>query len=326
MKKTISVIVPIYKVELYIRKCLDSVVNQTVTPYEVILVNDGSPDQSGEIAKAYAEKYPFFKYIEQENQGVSVARNRGMALATGAFITFLDPDDYWTHDAYEEMESLLESNEADLYHFEYITVDTEGRPVPDNPVAYTGDRVLYGTELLEKKYYFRGYAVWHDIFRASIIKEHQLTFPVGVQQMEDVVFMSKYLQFVHRILSLDKPLYMYVQREGSITQNGYTNTRAQHFLKGIHIILDDWKHQGAKTPLSIRRMAIYIFGLKQYYKTYLLKDDLQWSEMKRACSEIRHYIRKADEYGIELPNRRKVLLISYLFPFYRIYYRWKYKQ
>lgn len=79
----ISIVIPIYTVEKYLNRCLDALVSQTIQPYEIILVNDGSPDNSGVIAKSYSTKYPYIKYFEQPNQGVSVARNKGISIATG---------------------------------------------------------------------------------------------------------------------------------------------------------------------------------------------------------------------------------------------------
>ncbi|MDY3120719.1 MAG: glycosyltransferase, partial [Porphyromonas somerae] len=100
MKCRLSIIIPIYKAEPFLRQCLDAIVNQSAQPYEVILVNDGSPDNCDVICNEYVERYPFFKYLKQDNQGVSVARNNGIALATGDYLTFCDPDDYYTQDFY----------------------------------------------------------------------------------------------------------------------------------------------------------------------------------------------------------------------------------
>lgn len=114
---TLSIIIPIYNVERYLRRCLDALVEQSLLPYEVILVNDGTPDNSGAIAKEYADKYPFMRYVEQENQGVSAARNKGLSLATGDFVTFCDPDDYFVPYFCEEIVKIIDQQSADLYHY-----------------------------------------------------------------------------------------------------------------------------------------------------------------------------------------------------------------
>ena len=100
----VSVVVPIYNVEKYIKKCMDSLVNQTLQEIQIIFVNDGSTDESGNIAKEYASKYPNkIIYLEKENGGLSDARNFGMRYAEGEYIAFLDSDDYVENTMYEEM-------------------------------------------------------------------------------------------------------------------------------------------------------------------------------------------------------------------------------
>ncbi|MDE6751971.1 MAG: glycosyltransferase, partial [Eubacterium sp.] len=116
MKKVadISVIVPIYNVEEYLAECLDSIVCQTKQDFEVIMVDDGSTDSSGEIAKSYAEKYPNFHYLYKENNGLGCARNYGVAHSDSKYIIFMDSDDKISEDLYEKMFNAAEKNNSDL--------------------------------------------------------------------------------------------------------------------------------------------------------------------------------------------------------------------
>lgn len=113
-----SVVMPVYKVEKYLTEAIDSVINQTIgfeENIQLILVNDGSPDKSGEICRSYAEKYPDnITYIEQSNQGVSVARNTGMKYIQGEYVNFLDSDDKWTEDAFELAEKYFRRYDVNI--------------------------------------------------------------------------------------------------------------------------------------------------------------------------------------------------------------------
>ena len=109
-----SVIIPVYKAEYTLRRCVDSLINQNRSDAEIILINDGSPDSSGEICKEYAELYNQVKYIEKENGGVSTARNAGLSVATGEYILFVDSDDWIETDSYEHLLGLMEKYQVKL--------------------------------------------------------------------------------------------------------------------------------------------------------------------------------------------------------------------
>ena len=116
----VSLIIPVYNVENYIEKCLNSVVNQTLKDMEVIIVNDGSKDLSKQKIQKYLEKYPWIKYLEKENGGLSDARNYGMPYATGKYIAFLDSDDYVEETMYEEMYNIAEKENADMVDCDFV--------------------------------------------------------------------------------------------------------------------------------------------------------------------------------------------------------------
>ena len=110
----VSVIVPVYKVEKYIRRCVDSIVLQTYKNIEVILVDDGSPDQCGDICDDYANKYSYIKVIHQENRGQAAARNTGVSFSTGDYVTFVDSDDFITSDYVETLVGLVSRYGTDV--------------------------------------------------------------------------------------------------------------------------------------------------------------------------------------------------------------------
>lgn len=117
----VSVIIPIYKVEKYLSRCLDSVVNQTLDDIEIVLVDDGSPDSCPEICDRYAKKDSRIKVIHKKNEGLGYARNSGMLIATGEYIAFLDSDDYVSKDMYEKVYSELKRTDADCCVTGYVS-------------------------------------------------------------------------------------------------------------------------------------------------------------------------------------------------------------
>ena len=121
--EVVSIIIPIYNVEAYLRQCLETVIHQTYPNLEIILVNDGSPDQSEEICKEFFRKDARIRYVRQENGGLSAARNTGIELATGDYLTFIDPDDWVTEDYVEVLYRQLKKYDADVSVANYNLYD-----------------------------------------------------------------------------------------------------------------------------------------------------------------------------------------------------------
>ena len=125
--EVVSIIIPIYKVEAYLRQCLETVTHQTYPHLEIILVNDGSPDHSEEICKEFFKRDTRIRYVRQENGGLSAARNTGIELATGDYITFIDPDDWVTEDYVEVLYQKLKDYHADVSTANYNLYDDSSR-------------------------------------------------------------------------------------------------------------------------------------------------------------------------------------------------------
>ena len=201
----VSVIIPVYNVEKYIRECLDSVVNQTLTDIEIIVVNDGTPDGSAVIAREYAARDPRIVMIDQSNGGLSAARNTGMAAATAPFVMFVDSDDAVEPDycrkAYEAMTDTVDAAVCGAR-----LIDEAGKTLKDKNdyfvVPPRGDNMCAAV-------------AWNKIFRMSIIREHGIAFPSGLLH-EDEYFWNVYLPWCRDIAYVPDKLYLYRQRAGSI--------------------------------------------------------------------------------------------------------------
>ncbi|MDD2980777.1 MAG: glycosyltransferase [Hespellia sp.] len=210
----VSVIIPIYKVEAYLEKCIESVLAQTETDWEMILVDDGSPDHSGAICDAYAAKDMRIQVIHKQNGGLSDARNTGIEKATGTYLFFLDSDDHIHPRLLERTIDAAEQTRSDLVIFDIVSVESEtGRQdvmeerLPRNQIMSLKEQ----PELL-----FANPSACNKLFRRAFWSASGVHFPVG-RHYEDLATIPKLYGMSDRILYLGgEPLYYYMMREGSI--------------------------------------------------------------------------------------------------------------
>lgn len=214
----LSIIVPIYNVAPYLRKCVDSLLAQDISDYEIILVNDGSTDNSGEIAQQYADTYANVKLISQENKGLSVARNVGIKQANGKYIIFVDSDDYLQPNCLGDLIAQAEIDELDVLRFRYQNVDEKGEVF----VPHQGMLTDYndysplptdGLTFLNERMWVQCYAV-QFLIKTEIAKQELFTPNI---YFEDVDWTPRMLFRAKRVASVDSIVYNYLWREGSIT-------------------------------------------------------------------------------------------------------------
>lgn len=223
----LSIIVPVYKAEAVLPKCVDSVFAQTYSDWELLLIDDGSPDGSGKLCDAYAAADPRVKVLHKDNGGVSSARNLGMERASGEYILFLDSDD-WADPAF--CETLLTATEkagadsAGCAHWA-VEVTGEQRLEPGAmPAGVYGkeemrrgivDRLL-GHRLGKPGEVLNGF-IWRFLFSAAVIRTHDIRF-MGAY-LEDELFLMEYFCLAQKLAMVDEPLYYYLQNPASVTRN-----------------------------------------------------------------------------------------------------------
>lgn len=219
MTEKITVIVPVYNVENYLNKCLDSLINQTYKNLEIIVINDGSTDNSGEICQGYAQKDNRIVYIEKENGGQSEARNMGLDRMTGSYVTFVDSDDWVELDYVENLYKKITEYQADIavgnyysfneaegmYYF-HIFGDSCYEKVYDNVSIFEN---LYESQEMKS---FALISVWGKLYKADLLKH--LRFDIG-KLGEDGYLNQKIYLLAEKTIYLNKGLYAYRQREGS---------------------------------------------------------------------------------------------------------------
>lgn len=222
-KDLISVIVPIYNVEQYLERCIDSILQQTYENIEIILVNDGSLDNCGEICDRYKEIDDRIKVVHKKNGGLSDARNAGLDVAIGTYVIFIDSDDYVEKDLIEESYDYMVNNNLDLVSFNYRKVDEEGKVIEESVLdidesIYDIDEIGIDNYIIKNIYtYKHGIEAWHKIYKMSIIKERNLKFTYNnLIFAEDLLFNLSYLVHVKRLGTMSKVYYNYLIRNTSI--------------------------------------------------------------------------------------------------------------
>lgn len=218
----ISVIVPVYNVEPYLDRCVQSIVDQTYTNLEIILVDDGSPDNCPAMCDAWAEKDCRIRVIHKKNGGLSDARNAGMAAAAGEYIAFVDSDDWIDPDMYELLYTRMTNDDCDIAACGVEMVWEDGSP--SRPLTAPGCSVLDTNEamgaLLDESRLKQ--PVWYKLYRTSLIRD--LAFPVG-KYHEDVFWSYQAIARARRVSVCDSPCYFYLQRAGSIMGASYSLKR-----------------------------------------------------------------------------------------------------
>lgn len=205
----VSVIVPIYNVEKYLRRCIDSLINQTLKEIEIILVNDGSTDKSQDIIDSYSKKYPErIISLIKKNGGLSDARNYGLPYAKGKYIGFVDSDDYVDEKMFQLLFESAEENSADIVTCDYYKV-------------YGDKKILVKSRNFENKndmLIAPLAAAWNKIYRREMLEKSGIIFPKGLIY-EDTEFYAKLAMYCNKISYVEKPLVYYVQRVGSIANS-----------------------------------------------------------------------------------------------------------
>ena len=251
----ISVIIPIYKVESYLRQCLDSVVNQTYKNLEIILIDDGSPDNCGQICDEYAQRDKRIIVIHKENGGLSAARNDGLRLAAGEWISFVDPDDWCELDMYEKSIAKAEETAADVVIFSSYQ---NSRHKEEKIHAFSTDfvtddpTIIAQLQLSAVSCYYTPFSgehkrgqgfPWDKLYKSTVIKDNNLIFSEKVRADEDVLFNILVFQHVKKVAFFDSALYHWRMNPTSIGHK-YTPDRAEVDREVYQVMKDIGKTYG----------------------------------------------------------------------------------
>lgn len=251
--KYISVIVPVYNVEKYIKRCVESILNQTLEQIELILIDDGSVDNSGKICDEFQEKDNRVSVIHQKNQGVSIARNNGLDIATGKYIAFIDADDFIDARMFQTMFETAEKENSDLAICGSDYVDVDGNI---KETYLEKEREILTREEIFQRYFDMPpsirKAVWNKIFRRDLLQN--LKFSPGIKMAEDAEFLFEYIKKIEKAVLIHKPLYKNCERPGSATRGGLT---AQEMLPALEIYKNNFQYIAQNYPHLICHAQAY---------------------------------------------------------------------
>lgn len=224
----VSVIMPVYNVEDYLEKSIESVLNQTLKEIEFIIVNDGSKDNSKAIIEKYLKSYKNIIYLEKENGGLSSARNHGMKYATGEYIAFLDSDDYVELQMYEEMYNVAKKENADMVECDFIWEYTHKKKIDMGKLYFSKKEAIEKARVV----------AWNKIIKREIIEKAKVEFPFGLRY-EDVEFFYKILPYLNKISFIKKCFVHYVQRNSSIANT--QDLRTKEIFKVLDNVIKYYK-------------------------------------------------------------------------------------
>lgn len=296
----ISVIVPVYKVEAYLDKCVQSIADQTYRNLEIILVDDGSPDRCGEICDAWAAKDSRIKVIHKNNGGLSDARNAGMAVATGEYIAFVDSDDWIEEEMYQRLHEAMITTDSDIASCGAKRVWPDGRPSREVQ-SVNSYRVLDKEPSMEALVTANGLiqTVWNKLYKKSVTE--CVLFPTGLIH-EDEFWTWQVITRARRIVMLKESYYNYLQRDSSIMGAGFSEksflvvqakTERQEYIEKAMPRLTDvgrkdltytCMHLGiwALRSMSRKNAAPYMKDLKRTIKSYPISKEhlrtLAWKQ------------------------------------------------
>lgn len=293
----VSLIIPVYNVEHYLPKCLESIAAQTLNGFEVILVDDGSTDHSLEILRAFAHRFPNTYVIHQENSGVSNARNTGIRAARGEFIAFMDSDDYIAPLYLQRLYESAKKYRADMVccsYYRYNAVTHELRPAQfrKSPGIYSPKEMVRSL-ILDMG--IKGF-IWNKLWRRTLFTENNITFPTMC--FEDISVCQRGFYFSNRIAVIGDPLYFYVQHKDSAI--GALNIRKLNdYLRALADLRGFLERQEDFPPYrAVYRLHSVFVAITTCYLTLIAQKNLKnFSGLGHNFKEIIHRVRACCKKG-----------------------------
>jgi glycosyltransferase involved in cell wall biosynthesis len=294
----ISVVIPVYNVERYIGKCLSSLIEQTFTDFEIIAINDGSRDNSLDILRRFESRYSFITVIDQKNSGISQARNKGLEIARGEYICFVDSDDFVAPTYLAELYHACIDTDSEIsccfYYFRFVENDF----LFEYPFRCHG--IFNRTEAMNKL--LRDVQiqslVWNKMYKRSLFTDYDIKFPTMC--FEDMAVANKVFTHANRVVVLDRPLYYYNQHPAS-TLATMNADKINDFIRAIAMVRISLERNGQyekykKSYLALTRKTCgccYLYVLKLHNEKKCMRGCM--TNMRRISRAIKHY--SADEFS-----------------------------
>lgn len=261
MTPLVSIIVPVYNSQKTLDRCIDSILNQTYREFELILLDDGSTDDSGAICDTYSKKDARIRVIHKENSGVSDTRNQGISMARGEYLQFLDSDDWITPDATGLFVRTATECQCDMVIADFYRVIGE-RVSQKGAIEEDGlmDRVAYAANMIQKPADFYYGVLWNKFYKRSIIEKYQLKMDSSIDWCEDFMFNLEYIRHAQSIYALKVPVYYYVKTKGSLVSQGMSMKKTIEMKRTVFAYYNNfYKEVFGEEDYEKRRIQVYRF-------------------------------------------------------------------
>ena len=300
----ISIIVPVYKAEKYINQCIDSILNQTFTDFELLLINDGSPDKSGQICEKYAILDNRIQVLNKENSGVSETRNMGLEKAKGEWIIFVDSDDWLVSDCLETCIEFVRNNDIDLLQFNFsrindahkVLFNSKGQTPILNNYDYIKENKLIVTAC-------------GNFLRNSIIKKFNIKFASNIKLGEDQLFIYEYILHANTCLRIPNILYFYRWNPHSATMS----PKSSDCINSI-ITFQSYKKRNLFETQVEKNICSWLFSIAKEHKQNI---SVMHKLVQQETFALVRPKRKIQRVFLTLWNINKRLAITFLYFMYK---------
>lgn len=320
-----SIIIPMYKVADYVTRCIESLEQQDIpqSEYEIICINDGSPDNCKEIVENLQQKYSNIILLNQENQGVSMARNNGIAIASGKYILPIDPDDYVMPNSFGNIVALVEKLECEVLYLGFEIFDIDQKSIWKTNYSQQNHQLFDG---VEGYFQARGFDVkdpdrsWAILYKKELLDAYKITYPKNVPYLEDGLFLSKVFSVAQKVSFENTIFYQRTTRIGSAT-----NSRlfySEKAIDGFIIAVNDIKEFKNQSNLSDQQVYLINHTIAKFV-ILSISPSISRFDYKEYLSVLRKLkdekIYKLESKGLRFLYKRHIKVFNFsklLFPIY----------
>jgi glycosyltransferase involved in cell wall biosynthesis len=325
MSIKLSIIIPMYKVADYVTRCIESLEQQDIpqSEYEIICINDGSPDNCKEIVENLQQKYSNIILLNQENQGVSMARNNGIAIASGKYILPIDPDDYVMPNSFGNIVALVEKLECEVLYLGFEIFDIDQKSIWKTNYSQQNHQLFDG---VEGYFQARGFDVkdpdrsWAILYKKELLDAYKITYPKNVPYLEDGLFLSKVFSVAQKVSFENTIFYQRTTRIGSAT-----NSRlfySEKAIDGFIIAVNDIKEFKNQSNLSDQQVYLINHTIAKFV-ILSISPSISRFDYKEYLSVLRKLkdekIYKLESKGLRFLYKRHIKVFNFsklLFPIY----------
>lgn len=305
----LSIIIPVYNSEIYLEKCIQSLINQTMKELEFIFVNDGSTDKSVDILKKYQKKDKRIKILDKENGGQGSARNLGLSIATGEYIAFLDSDDYIKENMYETLYKRAKKDDLDIVICNYYLTYPDKIVEAKNNITNQSEK-----KITRNEYITLSPSPWNKIIKREYLENQNFKFPEGIIY-EDFASIPILALGNPKIIYINKCLYYYVQSNSSTTRNKEYKSKYENIFDAVKYLYNNMIDKGNDQELEYLLTYHFLYLASLNFFTYK-----KYKHIDRIANEMKNYFPNWQKNELVLKKFNKKEIIFMKLFYYKKYF------